>query len=179
MTNSQGNLRITVRASPPGNQSLWAPYSSQTPQAVELPGEHAIPYHEWPVVSFGAPAANQMSIAASEAELQSSGGEDSAALPPGKVALSEPELPATLSRATERVGLEWNPSPCPVPSRLDDWYLGVGRAGSQHPATVPFLHEEVTRSWTAPFSARNRATSCPLTTLDGVAAMGFVGIPPV
>lgn len=38
--------------------------------------------------------------------------------------------------------------------RLDKWYLGPARAGSQPPAPVPFfleVHEEVTRSCTAPF----------------------------
>ncbi len=46
-----------------------------------------------------------------------------------------------LSRAAERVGLEWRPPPCPEPSRLDDWFLGVVCAGSQHPAPVPLFPE--------------------------------------
>ncbi len=42
------------------------------------------------------------------------------------------------------------------------------------------MHEEVTRSWRAPFSARNRpSASSVLTTLDGGAAQGYVEIPPV
>ncbi len=47
---------------------------------------------------------------------------------------SDLEVTAMLSRATERVGLEWRKPPCPEPSRLDDWFLGVACAGSQHPA---------------------------------------------
>ncbi len=43
------------------------------------------------------------------------------------------EMTAMLSRANERVGLEWRKPPCPEPSRLDDWFLGVACAGSQSP----------------------------------------------
>ncbi len=96
---------------------------------------------------------------------------------------SDPEIMAMLSRATERVGLEWRPPPCPEPSRLDDWFLGVACAGSQHSTPVPLfpeVHGELTRSWTAPFTARNRpASSSSLTTLDGGAARGYTGVPPV
>ncbi len=98
-----------------------------------------------------------MSIAASEGELSLSGDDDPAALPPsGVVALSEPdpEMMAMLSRAAENVGLVWeNKSPPrPDPLRLDEWFLGGGRAGSQRPPLVPFfpeVHEELTRLWKA------------------------------
>ncbi len=123
---------------------------------------------------------------ASEGELSLSGDDDSAALPPsGVVALSEPdpEMTAMLSRAAENVGLVWNPPPRPDPSRLDEWFLGGGRAGSQRPPPVPFfpeVHEELTRSWKAPFTARNKSCgSSALTTLDGGAALGYTGIPSV
>ncbi len=90
---------------------------------------------------------------------------------------------AMLSRAANRVGLVWNPPPCPEPSRLDDWFLGVARAGSQPPTPVPFfpeVHEELTGTWEAPFTARNRASGLSsLTTLDGGAAKGYTRIPPV
>ncbi len=50
---------------------------------------------------------------------------------------SDPELTAMLSQATKRVGLEWRPPPCPEPSRLDDWFLGVACAGSpSHSASL-------------------------------------------
>ncbi len=75
------------------------------------------------------------------------------------------------------------PPPCPELSRLDDWFLGVARAGSQRSAPVPFfpeVHEEVTKSSTAPFSARSRSgPSSSLTTLDGGVAKGYVELPPV
>ncbi len=60
---------------------------------------------------------------------------------------SDLEVTAMLSRATERVGLEWRKPPCPEPSRLDDWFLGVAFAGSQRPApgaSLPDVHEGLT-----------------------------------
>ncbi len=129
--NRQGDLRVTVGENPP-NKSPWAPHSSSITQAVELPGECAGPSHGGPAISFGAPADDQMSIAALEGELES-GEEDSPALPPlGRVALPEPdpELTAMLSQAAKAVGLKWREPPCPEPSKLDDWYLGDILPGS-------------------------------------------------
>ncbi len=87
-----------------------------------------------------------------------------------------------LSRAAESVGLHYRLPPSPERSRLDDWFLGA-QAERRQPPPVPFfpeVHEEVTRSWKAPFSARNRpSTSSVLTTLDGGAAQGYVEVPPV
>ncbi len=137
-----------------------------------------------PSISFGAPADDRTSIAVSGDEL-GSGDDDLAALPPsGRVALpeSDPELTAMLSRAAESVGLHWRPLPSPERSRLDDWFLGA-QADRRQPPPVPFfpeVHEEVTRSRRAPFSARNRPNaSSVLTTFDGEAAQGYVEIPPV
>ncbi len=179
----RGDLRITVRASPSGGS-----HPSGTPQPAGVPLVRTGASAEWgtPPVSFGASPDDQMSVAASEGEPSLSGDDDSAALPPsGVVALSEPdpEMTAMLSRAAENVGLVWNPPPRPDPSRLDEWFLGGGRAGFQRPPPVPFfpeVHEELTRSWKAPFTARNKPCgSSPLTTLDGGAALGYTGIPSV
>ncbi len=141
----RGDLRTTVRASPSG-----APTPSSTPQPVELPvelpKEHAGPSagRGEPRVSFGAPSDDQMSIAVSEGKRSLSGDDDPAALPPSSVvALSEPdpEMTAMLSQATENVGLVWNPPPCPDPLRLDEWFLGGGRAewGSSAPPSGAIL----------------------------------------
>ncbi len=96
---------------------------------------------------------------------------------------SDPEMVAMLARAAESVGFEWRPPPCPEPSRLDDWFLGVARAGSQGPTPVPFfpdVHDELTGTWTAPFTARNRSSgSSSLATLDGGAARGYTEVPTV
>ncbi len=94
---------------------------------------------------------------------------------------SDLEVTAMLSRATERVGLEWRKPPCPEPSRLDDWFLGVACAGSQCPApgaSLPDVHEELT--------GRGRHLLLPETDLltpspspPSVVQLGFTGVPPV
>ncbi len=180
----QGDLRITVRASP-SSTSPRASHSSSTSHRLVFPDELAgSSDRAGPSISFGAPADDRMSIAASGDEL-GSGEDDSAALPPsGRVALpeSDPELTAMLSRAAESIGLHYRPPPSPEHSRLDDWFLGA-QAERRQPPPVPFfpeVHEEVTRSWRAPFSARNRpSASSVLTILYGGAAQGYVEIPPV
>ncbi len=180
----QGDLRITVRASP-SSTSPRASHSSSTSHRLGFPDEYAgSSDRAGPSISFGAPADDGVSITASGDEL-GSGEDDSAALPPsGRVALpeSDPELTAMLSRAAESIGLHYRRPPSPERSRLDDWFLGA-QAERRQPPPVPFfpeVHEEVTRSWKAPFSARNRpSASSVLTTLDGGAAQGYVEVPPV
>ncbi len=146
----QGDLRITVKASP-SSTSPRAFHSSNASHHLAFPDELAgSSDRAGPSILFGAPADDRTSIAASGDEL-GSGDDDSAALPPsGRVALpeSDPELTAMLSRAAESVGLHW---------RLDDWFLGA-QADRRQPPPVPFfpeVHEEVTRSWRTPFSAQN------------------------
>ncbi len=180
----QGDLRITVRASP-SSTSPRASHSSSTSHRLGFPDEYAgSSDRAGPSISFGAPADDGISITASGDEL-GSGEDDSAALPPsGRVALpeSDPELTAMLSRAAESIGLHYRRPPSSERSRLDDWFLGA-QAERRQPPPVPFfpeVHEEVTRSWKAPFSARNRpSASSVLTTLDGGAAQGYVEVPPV
>ncbi len=101
-----------------------------------------IPLRKSPLVSFGATPDDRMSIAASEGESDLSGDDDVAQLPPsGQSTVPDSEMVAMLARAAERVGLEWRPPPRPEPSRLDDWFLGVARAGSQGPTLVSFFSE--------------------------------------
>ncbi len=92
-------------------------------------------------------------------------------------------LTAMLARAAVSIGLEVNRPPSPEPSRLDDWFLGAGCGSQPRPAPVPFfpeVHEELTSSWMAPFTARSRSSaSSVLTTLDGGVARGYAGIPQV
>ncbi len=53
-------------------------------------------------------------------------------------------------------------------------------AASEGEEFFPEVHEELTRSRKAPFTARNKSCgSSPLTTLDGGAALGYTGIPSV
>lgn len=101
---------------------------------MELLVERAGPSLGGPVISFGAPPDDQMSIVTSESE--SSGDEDSAALLPlGRVALPEPdpELMAMLFRAAERVGLEWRPPLCPS----EGWMIGFWFSASCPSAILP------------------------------------------
>ncbi len=81
------------------------------------------------------------------------------------------------------IGLEVNRPPSPEPSRLDDWFLGARRGSQPRSTPVPFfpeVHEELTKSWMAPFTASRRSSaSSVLTTLDGGVARGYAGIPQV
>ncbi len=178
-----GDLRVTVRASPPGTPPQTS-YSSRSEHPVRFPGNFAGPSHGANIISFGAPSVDRMSIAASG--FMSSEDEGAVGLPPSGVvatAAPDPELTAMLSRAAVSIGLEVNRPPSPEPSRLDDWFLGAGR-GSQPRSTpvsfFPEVHEELTKSWMAPFTARSRSSaSSILTTLDGGVARGYTGIPQV
>ncbi len=116
---------------------------------------------EWgtPPISFGAPPDGRMSIAALEGELSLSGDDDYAF--PGRQECVES---STASRFFEarRVVSQWRFSaPPPVPFFQE-------------------VHEELTRPWKAPFTARNKSwSSTPLTTLDGGDGLGNTGIPSV
>ncbi len=78
-----------MRNTPP-SQSPLAPHSLMTLQSVERPRGRADPPRAVPVITFGAPPEDQMSIAASEGEHMSSGDEDSAwPIPLGKDLLSQ------------------------------------------------------------------------------------------
>ncbi len=180
-----GDLRVTVRASPPGTPPRTS-YSSRSEHPVRFPGDFAGLSHGAPSISFGAPSADRMSIAASGDGLTSSEDEGEVGLPPSGVVASatpDPELTAMLARAAVSIELEVNRPPSPEPSRLDDWFLGAGPGSQPRPAPVPFfpeVHEELTRSWMAPFMARSPSSaSSILTTLDGGVARGYAGIPQV
>ncbi len=59
-----GDLRVTVRASPPGTPPRTS-YSSCSEHPVRFPGDFAGLSHGAPSISFGAPSVDRMSIAAS------------------------------------------------------------------------------------------------------------------
>ncbi len=95
-----GDLRVTVRASPPGT-SPWTSYSSHRGTPVRFPGDIAGSSHGVDSILFGVPPEDRMSIAASGGGLTSSEDEGSAGLPPsGAVATAalDPELTAMLAR---------------------------------------------------------------------------------
>ncbi len=176
-----GDLRVTVRASPPGT-SPQTSYSSRSQRPIRFPGDLAGLSHGAPSISFGAPPEDRMSIAASGDGLTSSEDEGAVGLPPSGVVATtapDPELMAMLARAAVSIGLEVNRPPNPEPSRLDDWFLGAGRGSQPRSAPVPLfpeVHEELMKSWIAPSTARSRSSvSSILTTLDGGAARGYAG----
>ncbi len=189
LADALGDLRVTVRASPPGTSPRTS-YSSRSEHPVRFPGDFADPSHGAPSISTGAPSVDRMSITASGDGFTSSEYEGAVGLPPsGVVATAAPdsELTAMLARAAVSIGLEVNRPPSPEPSRLDDWFLGAGLGSQPRPAPVPFfpeVHEELTKLWMAPFMARRwpsgvSSASSILTTLDGGVARGFAGIPQV
>ncbi len=113
----QGDLRITVRASP-SSASPRASHSSSTSHHLVFPDELAgSSDRAGPSISFGAPSDDRMSIATLGDELGS--GDD-------------------LSRATESVGLHWRPPPSPECSRLDDCFLRA-QTDRWQPPLVPLL----------------------------------------
>ncbi len=57
-----GDLRVTVRASPPGMPPRTS-YSSRSEHPVRFPGDFAGLSHGAPSISFGAPSVDRMSIA--------------------------------------------------------------------------------------------------------------------
>ncbi len=182
---SLGDLRVTVRASSPGTPQRTS-YSSRSEHPVRFPGDFAGLSHGAPSISFGAPSVDRMSIAALGDGLTSSEDEGAVGLPPSGVvatAAPDPEMTAMLARAAVSIGLEVNRPPGPEPSRLNNWFLGAGRGSQPRPAPVPFfpeVHEELTKSWKAPFMARSPSSASSfLTTLDGGVARGYAGIPQV
>ncbi len=177
-----GDLRVTVRAFLPGTPPRTS-YTSRSKHPVWFPGDFAGLSHRVPSISFGALSVDRMSITASGDGFTSSEDEGAVGLPPSGVVATtapDPELTAMLARAAVSIGLEM---PSPESSRLDDWFLGAGRGSQPSSAPVPFfleVHEELTKSWMAPFTARSRSSvSSVLTTLDGGAARGYAGIPQV
>ncbi len=86
-----GDLRVTVRASPPGTSPRTS-YSSRSERPVRFPGDFTGPSHGASSISFGAPSVDRMSIAASGDGFTSSKDEGAVGLPPsGVVATAAPD----------------------------------------------------------------------------------------
>ncbi len=99
-----------------------------------------------------------MSIATSEGESDQSGDDGSVPLPP----------------SAESVGLEWRPPPCPEPSRLDDWFLGVARAPPRCLSSRKCMMSSLEHG-----RHHRSSGSSSLGTLDGGAARGYTEVPSV
>ncbi len=129
-----GDLRMTVRASPPGTPPRTT-YSSRSEHPVWFPGDFAGPSHGAPSISFGVPSVDRVSITASGDGFTSS--EDEGALGCCRHLRTRPT--AMLAWAAVSIGLEVNRPPSPEPSRLDDWFLGAGCGSQPRSAPVPFF----------------------------------------
>ncbi len=140
------------------------------------------------LVSFGGSgdelADDSMSLAASDAEELSGSVTDPAPsrlpAPSAAKAGMDAKLFSVLSKAVEELGLEWSPPEEPSRSHLDEWFLpGRRQAPQQRPSPFfPEVHDELTRSWRSPYSARLRTSaSSALTTIDGAEEKGYEKMP--
>ncbi|KAL0183526.1 hypothetical protein M9458_019222, partial [Cirrhinus mrigala] len=143
------------------------------------------------LVSFGGSEddmLDSMSLAASDAEELSGSVNNPAPLPsadtsgPRTGAGMDAELFRVLTRAVDELGLEWSPPEEPSRSLLDEWFL-PGRRQAPRQRASPFLpevHEELTKSWRAPYSACLRtSSSSALTSVDGAEDKGYERLPPL
>ncbi|CAM4735062.1 unnamed protein product [Leuciscus chuanchicus] len=98
--------------------NVYTPSKPGANDKLPLPRDGVGPSRGAPCLSFGTPDEDQISIAASESGLLTSGEDDEAELPPSGVVAhtkSDSELTAILARAATGIRLEWNPPPCHVP----------------------------------------------------------------
>ncbi len=159
-----GDLRVTVRASLPGTPPRTS-YSSRSEHPVRFRMSHGAPS-----ISIGAPSVDRMSIVASGDGFTFSEDEGAVGLPPSGVvatAAPDPELTAMLARAAVSIGLEVNRPPSPEPSRLDDWFLGAGRALPQCLSSRRCMRSWRVREW--PLSRPEAARPPPPSSLPSMA----------
>ncbi|ROL29786.1 hypothetical protein DPX16_0843 [Anabarilius grahami] len=142
------------------------------------------------LVAFGAsdgePFEESMSLAASDPGEWVGGPDDPTPLPPlepiDHSTGMDAELFRVLSKAVEELDLEWAPPEEPSRGRLDEWYL-PGRRQTPRQRSAPFfpeVHDELTKSWRAPYSARLHTTHrSALTAVDGADAKGYENLPPL
>ncbi len=88
-----------------------------------------------------------------------------------------------LSRATEKLALDWPDEPCESrSSKLDERFLS-GSNSKPERRKLPFfgdLHEEISRSWKQPFSSRlTNAAAADFTNLVGSVEQGYTAMPVV
>ncbi len=90
------------------------------------------------------------------------------------------ELVDVLSRATEKLALDWPDEP--RASKLDEWFLS-GAHSKPERRKLPFfsdLHREISGSWKQPFSSRlTNAAAADFTNLVGSVEQGYTAMPVV
>ncbi len=174
-----GDLRVTVRASPPGTSPRTS-YSSHSERPVRFPGDFAGPSHGAPSISFGAPSVDRMSIAASGDGFTSSEDEGSVGLPPSGGFCHRT---AMLARATVSIG--WRSTDRPVLSP-HSWTIGFSEGGAAHNHALLWClsSRRCMRSWQSPgwpLSRPEAARPPPPSSLPSMAEWpgGTRGIPQV
>ncbi len=86
-----------------------------------------------------------------------------------------------LSNAVEE-GLEWSPTEEPFRSHLDERFLPERDQAPRQQSSpfFPEVHDEITKSWHAPYSSRLRASSSSaLTSVEGMEEKGYDSLPPL
>ncbi|XDV32563.1 hypothetical protein PO909_003350 [Leuciscus waleckii] len=130
------------------------------------------------MVSFGYDSDDAMSTSASDPGAWSESPSE------GAPASLDAELMAILTEAVADMELEWT-APKELPSKrwMDGSFLGAGRQAEAPRRPAPFfseVHEELTRSWRSPYSARAHAQGTQLlTTVEGAEKLGYTRLPPV
>ncbi len=110
------------------------------------------------MISFGASddeMEDSLSLAASDAEVLSGSVSDPALLPSSASRNARLRVDEELmTKAVNKLGLEWSPPVEPSRSRLDEWFLpGPHQAlGQRSSPFFPEVHDELTKSWHAPYS---------------------------
>ncbi len=128
---------------------------------------------------------DSLSLAASEAEELSGSYHDRAPVYSAQPSASSPGMDADLFRILSNAveeGLEWSPTEEPFRSHLDEWFLPErGQAPRQQSSPFfPEVHDEITKSWHAPYSSRLRASSSSaLTSVEGTEEKGYDSLPPL
>ncbi|CAM4733894.1 unnamed protein product [Leuciscus chuanchicus] len=93
---------------------------------------------------------------------------------------SETELTRLLTQAVQSLGLEWSTPAEPAHNRLDGCFLLGDRVSppSRPAPFLPELHEELAKSWCAPFSARVRTSaSAAFSVVDDAKNRGYHSLP--
>ncbi len=129
---------------------------------------------------------DSLSLAASDTEELSGSVADPALLPSSASRSARLKADDTLicvmTKAFNELGLEWSPPEEPSRSKLDEWFLpGRHQVLSQRSSPFfPKVHDELTKSWCAPYSSRIRpSTSAALTSVGGTEEKGYEHLPPL
>ncbi len=121
-----------------------------------------------------------LSLAASDAEELSGSVTDPALLPPSssRSTRTDEEFVRVMTKAVSELRLEWSPPEEPSHSRLDEWFLPARQQAPRRHSSpfFPEVHDELTKSWCAPYSSQIcSSASFALTSVDGAEEKGPSG----